>query len=174
MPLWFLSQLKSVIHALHAKDNPRQLAMGFAIGSLIGWVPFNILYSPIIFIILYSLNVNLGFGVLGIGITTLFSFLLDPWAGRVGHYLLTQIPALHPVWTTFFNIPIVPFTRFNNTVMLGSIVLAILLATPLYFLSYWLIQKYRATWYHRVEKWRLVRWFKASKPLAIWLHLKGQ
>ncbi len=173
MLFWIISQLQSLIFALHSKDSPRQIAAGFAIGSLAGWVPFNLLYSTTILLLLYVLNVNTGFGILGIAILTLFSYLIDPWAGKLGEWLLTGIPALKPLWTFLYNLPIVPFTRFNNSVMLGSLVIALILAWPIYKLAFWGVLQYRARWKDQIEQWRIIKWANASKLVTLWIRIKG-
>ncbi len=172
MIYWILSQIQSLILALHSKDSPRQIAAGFALGSLAGWVPFNFLFSGFIVLLLYLLNVNSGFGLLSIAILSLFSFLLDPWAGQLGEWIL-GLPSLKPLWILLYNLPIFPFTRFNNSVMMGSLVIALLLATPLYFLSYWAVLQYRARWKTKIEQWKIIRWAMASKVVTLWMRVKG-
>jgi uncharacterized protein (TIGR03546 family) len=172
MALWFLKQIHALIKSLHSHESPNQLAAGFVVGSFIGWMPFNILITPFFFILLYMLNVNAGFGLLGAAIITLFSFLIDPFAGYIGEWLLNHA-ALQPLWTMLYNIPIVPYTSFNNTVMLGSLVMAILLAVPLFFLIRWGVIRYRLSWQARVETWKIVRIIQTSKAVGWWMKVKN-
>ena len=59
-------------------------------------------------------------------------FLLDPVFHRIGASLL-QAPSLRPLWTAMYNTPLVPYTNFNNTVVLGSFVGWLVLAVPIFF-----------------------------------------
>ncbi len=172
MSLWILKQLHQLIKSLHSNESPSQLAAGFVLGSFIGWVPFNVLYSMVFFILLYVLNVNAGFGLLAVAVITLFSFLLDPFAGILGSAVLNT-PALKGLWTLLYNLPIIPFTNFNNTVMLGSFLWACILALPLYFLTKWMVIRYRASWKTKVETWKVVRWIQASKAVGWWTKLRN-
>ena len=174
MWFWLFSQIQSLIESLHSKDSPRQLALGAAIGSLGGWVPFNILYTPFIFLLLYLLNVNPGMGLLVMVLTSIFGFLLDPWAGLVGHWLLVDVDFIKPLWRMLFNIPVVPYTRFNNTVMLGSVIFALLLFFPVYFLTKWGVGRYRTKWKDDLEKMKIVKWLKHTKALGWLSRLMGQ
>lgn len=173
MLVWLVLQLQSLIEALHSKDTPRKIAAGFALGSLGGWVPFNLIYSTLILMLLYFLNVNMGFGLIGMAVITIFSYFLDPWAGMLGHWLLTGVPSLTPLWTSLFNMPIFPYTRFNNTVMLGSVVISFILVLPVYYLAKWGVLQYRARWKDKLEDLRIFRWVKASKVFTWWSRVKG-
>ena len=57
--------------------------------------------------------------------------LLDPLSHRIGLGLL-HLTWLRPVWTWLYNLPLAPWTSFNNTVVLGSLVLGLALLYPLY------------------------------------------
>jgi uncharacterized protein (TIGR03546 family) len=161
MLIWLALQIQSLLKELHSKDTPHQIALGFAIGSLAGWVPFNIV------------NVNTGFGLIAIGVVSIFSYALDPVASIVGKWLLVDNQALQPLWTTLYNIPIIPYTRFNNTVMIGSIALAIILFLPVYIISKWAVNRYRSTWYTKIEQSKALRYVQGSKLITWYLRVKG-
>jgi len=59
--------------------------------------------------------------------------------------------------------PIVPLTNFNNTVVLGSLVFAVLFATPLFFAARYGVVRYRATIAERVAQSRWYRAVRTSK-----------
>jgi uncharacterized protein (TIGR03546 family) len=90
-------------------------------------------------------------------------FALDPLFDAIGHLLLLGTPALLPFWTWCYNTPIVALTNFNNTIVLGSFVLWVVAFLPLFFLLRWLVTKYRATIYARLQRMRLFQAVKASK-----------
>ncbi len=72
-------------------------------------------------------------GMLGLLLANLFAYLLDPLFHNVGFWALTGIPALKGTWETFYNLPIAPLTRFNNTVVMGSFLCSLLLTIPIFF-----------------------------------------
>jgi uncharacterized protein (TIGR03546 family) len=72
------------------------------------------------------------------------------------------------MWTAWYNTPGVPFTNFNNTVVLGSVVSWLVLLGPLYLLFSWGIARYRATWGQKVMQSGFYRAISTSKVYNIY------
>jgi len=131
MITWLAKQFRYYYGFLKTHDSPRQLALGVAFGVVLGLTPKGNLLALVVGMLLFSLRVNLQMGMLtGLGVS-FFAALLDPVTERIGHGLLTA-PPLYPAWTALYNLPLVPWTGFNNTVVLGSFVLGWLLFYPTY------------------------------------------
>ena len=94
-------------------------------------------------------------------------FLLDPLFDWIGHSLLLA-PSLRGLWTSLYNTPIIPLTNFNNTVVLGSLVFALLAAVPLFFILRWAVARYRVTVGERVRQSRFYRAVMASKVYNVY------
>jgi uncharacterized protein (TIGR03546 family) len=86
--------------------------------------------------------------------------------------VLTQIPVLKGLWTTLYNAPLAPFTRFNETVAMGGFLAALALFVPNYFVFRLLVTQYRKTWMQKMEQWKIVRVIKSSGLLQFYLKLK--
>jgi len=114
------------------------------------------------------LNVSVPGALLGWALATPLGFALDPAFDWVGRQLLLDSPALEPVWTTLANTPVVPLTNFNNTVVLGSVVCALVLFTPIYYGSRWAVQRYRETLGERVKQSGLYRAVTTSRLYGIY------
>ncbi|MBC7659331.1 MAG: hypothetical protein H7249_06445 [Chitinophagaceae bacterium] len=54
------------------------------------------------------------------------AFLLDPLMNEMGLFLL-RFPGLNHFWTEMAKAPIIPWTQFNNSMVLGSFLLGILM-----------------------------------------------
>jgi uncharacterized protein (TIGR03546 family) len=67
------------------------------------------------------------------------------------------------MWTSWFNTPLVPYTNFNNSVVLGSLVFWLVASVPLFFLAQAGVKKYRSTWGAQFERSRFYRAVTASK-----------
>jgi len=80
-------------------------------------------------------------------------------------------PTLEGLWTTLYNTTLWRLVRFNNTIVMGSVVFSLALFVPLYFLSNVLILRYREHVLAWVEKTRLMQFFKASKVYQIYQSL---
>lgn len=68
------------------------------------------------------------FYLFGTAVITWFlaAFLIDPALGRVGEFLLSE-PALGGLWTSAYQLPLVPLTRFNNSMVLGAFAIGLCL-----------------------------------------------
>jgi len=154
--------MQSLIGALHSEGTPGQLAAGIALGSFLGLTPLVNIHNAVIFAALVLLNVSFSGGMLGWALFIPFGFLLDPLFDWIGHTLLFT-PSLTPFFTSLYNMPIVPLTNFNNTVVLGSFVFAVVLAVPLYVAARLGVTRYRATIGARVRQSRFYQTVMASK-----------
>lgn len=85
------------------------------------------------------------------------SWLLEPAFHAVGMQLLTT-DALKRLWSGIYHAPVLTFLRINNSVVMGSLVVALVL-TPLLYLS--------STWIYTRHGARLFAWFQGS---TFWLN----
>ncbi|PYO93037.1 MAG: DUF2062 domain-containing protein, partial [Gemmatimonadetes bacterium] len=109
--------IQSLFGALHSEGTPGQLAAGIVLGAFLGLTPLFNLHNAVVFALLVLLNVSFAGGLLGWALFVPVGFLLDPLFDWIGHSLLLT-PALRGLWTSMYNMPIVPLTNFNNTVVL--------------------------------------------------------
>ena len=157
--LKFLSKL---IMILRAGASPAQIAGGLTLGMFLGFMPLFNLYSLFVVLLLLLLNANLSMAILGLTCFSLFSFLLDSVFHDIGYYLLVDVPALTAFWTTLYNMPLFPFTRFNNTVVLGSLVSAIILSIPLFLLTRRGVIVYREKLEPKLQRLKIFQVIKGS------------
>lgn len=159
--------IQSLVRALHSEGTPGQLAAGIALGSILGLTPLLNLHNAVVFALIVLLNVSFPGGMLGWLLFVPVGFLLDPLFDWIGHTVLFT-PSLTPFFTSLYNTPVVPLTNFNNTVVLGSLVVALLLFVPLFFAARWAVTRYRATIGERVRRSRWYRAVTASKAYNLY------
>jgi uncharacterized protein (TIGR03546 family) len=157
-----LKLIQSIIKTLHSAGTPGQVAAGMALGSALGLTPLMNLHNLVIFSLLVLLNLSFGGGMLGWMLFVPVGFLFDPMFHALGLRLLTA-PGLRSWWTDWTNTPILPFTNFNNTVVLGSFVAWLVLAVPIFFAARYGVAKYRATVGERVRQSRFYKALTASQ-----------
>ena len=160
--LALLKLIQSIIKTLHSAGTPGQVAAGMALGSALGLTPLLQVHNLVILSFLILLNVSFGGGMLGWALFVPIGFLLDPIFHRIGLSLLTA-PSLRPFWTNLTNTPLLPYTNFNNTVVLGSFVGWLVLAIPIFFASRYGVATYRATIGERVRRSRFYQALTASQ-----------
>jgi uncharacterized protein (TIGR03546 family) len=165
--LGLLKLIQSIIKTLHSAGTPGQVAAGMALGSALGLTPLVNVHNLLIFSLLVLLNVSFGGGMLGWMLFVPIGFLLDPLFHRIGLALL-QDASLRPLWTSFTNTPILPYTNFNNTVVLGSFVAWVVLAVPIFFAARYGVARYRATVGERVRQSRFYKAVTASQAYNIY------
>ncbi len=159
--------IQSLFGALHSEGTPGQLAAGIVLGAFLGLTPLFNLHNAAVFALLVLLNVSFAGGLLGWALFVPVGFLLDPLFDWIGHSLLLA-PSLRGLWTSMYNMPIVPLTNFNNTVVLGSLVFALLSAVPLFLLLRWAVARYRVTVGERVRQSKFYKAVTASKVYNVY------
>ena len=160
--LTLLKLIQSIIKTLHSDGTPGQVAAGIALGSVLGLTPLMNVHNLVVFSLMVLLNVSFGGGMLGWALFVPLGFLLDPVFDRIGAALLAA-PSLRPLWTSCFNTPLVPYTNFNNTVVLGSVVSWLVLAIPIFFAARYGVARYRATIGERVRQSKFYKAITASQ-----------
>ncbi len=160
--LTLLKLLQSLFKTLHSEGTPGQVAAGIVLGAGIGFTPLLSAHNLVLFAAIVLLNVSFGGGMLGMALFTPLGFVLDPVFDRIGLALLNA-PGLRALWTDWYNIPLLPYTNFNNSVTLGSLVFWLVSTVPLYFLATWALARYRATYGQRVMNSKFMKGLQASK-----------
>ena len=166
--LTLLKLVQSLIKTLHSEGTPGQVAAGIALGSVLGLTPLMNVHNLLIAALILILNISVGGAMLGWALFLPLGFALDPVFDRIGHRLLLETPALTPLWTTWFNMPVLPYTNFNNTVVLGSFVAWLALVLPVFLAARVAVARYRATIGERVRRSRFYSAVTASKAYNVY------
>ncbi|MBS0265301.1 MAG: TIGR03546 family protein [Planctomycetes bacterium] len=153
--MFLLSPLRYLAKALVLESTPRQMAWGFALGVAIGLVPKGNLIAVSLMTLLCALRVNIAAGTGAIALFAWIGMYFDPLSHRLGHYLLTR-PDLQQFWTKLAGMRFVPWTDFNNTVVLGSTVIGLTAVLPVYFATRPIFEKFAPKLSAHVARFRLV------------------
>jgi uncharacterized protein (TIGR03546 family) len=173
--MFWLKLVTNFIKILREGQTPTQVAGGFALGSILGMSPMLTLQGLLVWIIILVLDVNLSAATFSLGLFALIAYIFDPIFHRLGYFLLVDIDSLKVLWTILYNAPIAPLTRFNNTVVIGSFVSALILLTPIYLGMKKFVIAYRATLgvrmhkmkiYQIIDRSSLVQWYKRVRSLG--------
>ncbi len=157
-----MKQLINLIRLLHSDTGQAQIASGLAFGVFLGFAPFVSLQTVLVLMVVFIFRVQLGAAFLSAFFFKFVAFLLDPVADPIGRVLLEN-QSLRPLWTSMHNVPLLPMTRFNNSIVLGSFALSILLCPILYFVFKSLVIKYQTTVVQKFEASKAWKVFKATK-----------
>ncbi|MFP5386216.1 MAG: TIGR03546 family protein [Bacteriovoracia bacterium] len=157
-----LKQLFSFIKLLNSDTGNISLAMGMTCGFILGMTPVLSLHSLLIFLIIFFFRIQIGAALVMAFFFKFVAFLLDPLFHMVGSNVL-EMESLKGFFTTLYNMPIVPFTRFNNSVVMGSAVVTFALSPLVFIASQYFIMKYRETVVERFKSTRVWKAVEATK-----------
>lgn len=142
-----LNKLLNLLKAFNGNVNPGEIAHAIACGTILGLMPKNNLFWYLIFVFILFIRINkpsfLIMTLIGASISPAFDGFFD----TVGYAFLT-IPQFSSFFAFLLEIPFVAFTKFNNSVVMGSFLCGIVLYIPLYFFGRLLVflwRKYAAS-----------------------------
>jgi uncharacterized protein (TIGR03546 family) len=157
-----LRPITSLLLAILDDESSLVLAASLTYGMILGFVPKDNLLAAILGAFLLAGRFNLTVGTASAALFSGLAAMFDSVADALGRSVLTHAD-LSPFWAWLYQLPLAPWTRFNNTVVMGSLLLALGLATPLYLTVRFLLVQYRP---------RLTTWVNQS-GVRQWLGIAG-
>ena len=157
-----LDQIIKLIKVLNSETAPEQISLAFAFAMIVGFTPLWSLHNLIVLLFVMVLRVNVSAFLAGILLFSMLAFLLDPLFHQFGYLVLTWEP-LRGLFTVMNNSTLWRIENFNNTILMGSLLFALLCFVPLYILGIKLIERYRKQFITWVKKTRLAQVLKAKK-----------
>lgn len=164
----FLKSLAKILQLLNSETAPSQLAAGVCFGMIVGLSPTISWLNLFFFLVVFLLRVNLSLFFMSTAIFALLSFALDPLFDRVGYWALVDLTAARQLWVAIASAPILPYFRLNNTIVMGSLLTALILFLPVFFALIIVVKKYRSTWRERLKKAKWVKALKATKLYSLY------
>ena len=162
--LTLIQVIQQFFKYLNSNESVTNLAtsMTFAIGGCL--VPFNSLFHPLLVVVLILLRGNVFIFIFSVGIFKYFISLTYPILHVIGENILTK-PSLNPIFTDLYQLPMVNFLNWNNTVSMGGYLLFLVGLIPMFYIFKKLISLYRtyfATKRFNSKKWmglNFLNWF---------------
>lgn len=156
---FLLKQIFGFLKLLNSDTGTNQLASGVACGLILGFAPAFSLQTILVIAILFLFRIQIGAATIFAFFFSFVAWILDPVSHQLGMAVL-ELELLKPLFTEMYNMPLVPLTRFYNSIVIGSAIVSIALAPFVFFLSRILIEKYRAT---VVARFKQTKFWKAVK-----------
>lgn len=152
----FLRPMRLLLIAFVTQSTAAQMSLGFALGVWLGMVPKGNLLAIAMGLALASLRVNLGMAATAAIVTSFLSASLDPVFDRIG-CLVLGLPQLQSFWGDLYNTPLMPWTDFNNSIVMGSFLAGAFCVWPIYRFSLPWIAEYMDVVSEQARKWRWAR-----------------
>lgn len=108
-----------------------QIAMGATLGMFVGLIPKDSLIVYLACLLILASAANLYSGILSSLVFTILGWLLGPLLHKLGAVVLTNDSFVR-LWASLYQIPGIPWTRANNTTVMGALVASLLMAYPLF------------------------------------------
>ena len=167
-----LKTIAKFLKILNSDAAPGQISLGLAFAMIAGFTPLMSLHNLIVLILVLVLRVNLSSFLLGLALFSTLAFALDPLFHRIGLAVLTA-PALEGLWTTLYNSTLWRLERFNNSIVMGSLVVSLALFVPFIVIGNLLVQKYRDHLLQWILRSRVMQAFQASKLYGYYQSMSG-
>ena len=151
-----------LLRVLNSEAAPAQIGLALAFALIPGLTPLWSLHNLAVLLLALVLRVNLSAFLLGTAFFSGLAYLLDPLFHRVGLAVLTA-PSLEGLWTGRYNSTLWRIERFNNSIVMGSLLVSLALFVPTVLALNWAIRQYRARVLARVKRLRVVQALTATK-----------
>ncbi|MDH4162775.1 MAG: TIGR03546 family protein [Nitrospirota bacterium] len=157
-----LSMIAKLLKVLNSEADPFQISVALGLSMITGFLPLFTPLNLLILLLVLVLRVNISSYLLGSAFFAGIAWFLDPIFHRIGLAVLTA-GALEGSWTALYNTVLGRLQRFNNSVVMGSVIFSALFFVPLVLLLNIAIRKYRDHVLLWVKKTRFMQILMASK-----------
>jgi uncharacterized protein (TIGR03546 family) len=168
-----LTVLAKLLKLLNSDQNPGHLALAVCFGLAVGLMPgFSMfLFILVILVCLFKANLTLFFLVWGLfeGV----AYLLDPVLHELGYSILTN-DSLHATWAEMIQSSFWKLTTFNNSLVMGALVVILLLWLPVYLITFVLVKSYRKSLQVVLDKFKITQIIKGSKLFKVYQSISGE
>ena len=162
-----LTMIAKLLKILNSEADPSQISLAFGFSLVSGFLVFFSPLNALVLLIVLLLRVNLSAYLLGTAFFSGIAYLLDPLFHLIGLAALTS-GSLEAFWTLLYQSTLWRIQRFNNSVVMGGIIVSLLCFFPLVLASNLMIRKYRDHVLVWVRKTRLMQLFTASKLYSLY------
>ena len=160
-----ITQIIKFIRVLGSEAEPIQISMAVALAMIVGLTPMLSLHNLIVVFILLTFRINLAAFLLAWVLFSAMAYLFDPVFHQIGLSLLNN-ESMQATWTTMYNNMFWRIANFNNTIVMGSLVVSLLAFVPMLIIANVLIKQYRSNVLEYLSNSKVARFLQSSKLLT--------
>ncbi|QOY55420.1 TIGR03545 family protein [Candidatus Sulfurimonas marisnigri] len=142
--------------ALNSSQTPWQMSLALSLGMAMGLTPYSGIQTIVLIFIVLVVNMHVGLFLISSAFFAGIGYLFDPYFEQLG-YALLNMEALDGVFTAFYNSALLRLTYFNNTIVLGSNVVAFILVLPMFFILNRVVYIYRDKIASKLQQYTILR-----------------
>ena len=154
--------LAKVLKILASETEPGQIGLAASFAVVAGVTPLFSLHNILVLFLVLVLRVNLLTFILGTVLFAAVGSLLEPVCSWLGLALLTAQP-LERLWTGLYQSPLWRLEGFNNSVVMGSLAISLVVFLPVTLLTASLIRRHGDRLLARLRLTRLLQILTASR-----------
>jgi len=151
-----------IFKVLNSDTDPLQISLALGFAMIMGFTPLFNLHNLLVLFLILTLRINFSSFFLGLLVFSGTAYLLDPIFHKLGLMILT-FPLLKETWTELYNMTIFRIENFNNSIVMGSLLLSLVLFIPFVIIMNMVIKSYREKILKWVERSRILQGLKATK-----------
>jgi len=137
-----IKPIVKLLNALNGNLKKTQIAAGFSWGILLGLIPAGNVFWIVLFAVSFFFKNHHWSKLFAMAVVKVFLGALNPAIDAAGWEIL-HAAALQPLFISLYNMPFVPLTKFNNTLVAGGLCLGIGLWLPVFLLFMLFVPLYR-------------------------------
>jgi len=159
--------------AFNSSQTPWQMSLALAMGMAMGLTPYSGIQTIVLIFAAFIINIHIGLFLVSSTLFAGVAYLADPYFEQLG-FLLLNSEFLKEFFTSLYNSGLFRLTYFNNTLVLGSNVIAFMLLLPMFFILNKLVYVYRDKIAAKLQQYRILRTLgievsdKKDKMLRVW------
>ena len=140
---------------LNSSSGDKFISLAIVLGLIYGFLPSSNLFSFIILIIMLIIRIPFGLFLASSAIFKTIGYFLDTIFDKTGYLVLTSF--IH-FWEFIYNLPLMRWSGFNNTIVMGSLVWGVIIAIFLFVILNEFIRVYREKVFSFLKKYKLLKW----------------
>lgn len=148
-----------LLKAISSNTDPGAIGAAFSAGILLGFLPKDNVLWYVMSIFILFLYIHRGTFILAMLVGSLLTGVLDPVFDRLGMFILTN-EKLIPIFSSMLEVPFLSLLKFNNTIVMGSFIIGIILFIPLYYLMKFGVILWRKYAAEKIQKLKVVQIIK--------------
>jgi uncharacterized protein (TIGR03546 family) len=150
-----IKMITKFLAALNSGTKPEELALASVLAMFAAFTLAPLNFAFFLFLILI-LKANSSMFFLMLIFFKVISLAVDPAGDVIGYAVLTA-PQLQPLFFRLSALPLAPFTSFNNTLVMGGFIMALVLTVPVWIGVRGFILYYRKNLQEKIEKGKVLK-----------------
>ncbi|WP_448211481.1 TIGR03546 family protein [Colwellia sp. MEBiC06753] len=165
-----LSILAKLLKALNSESSTRQIAAAVALAFIFALSPLVSLQAIVLLFIVLLVRVNLSAFIVAATLFKGLAIIISPITVNVGEWLLTS-NATSGLMASLYQFDWFKLAQWHHTYNSGALLLGLVLALPIYWLTKTLVEKYRVNIKAYFEQLAVVKALKATRIFQLYQQL---